>query len=541
MTMLMAIIHMEVVKKMYKNNFKYLIIASSIFLFLIFIPAKAVNYGSGIYGSSLYSASLSSIYAITATPSSNAAQISFTTSQLTSVSINYGLTSNYSASTTETDLSPLTLSHDIGLNNLSSCTTYHYNIKVKDIYLNEATSSDKIFTTTGCTASSEISESNSSQIDKTIGGTLILKDGGLNGLTLSIPIAFATSSANFQAHKLDRDTVLNVISTPRYALFAGDYIYELKALSSPSSTISVFDNPLTISITYSANDISGLDESSLRIYRWDGSAWTQLSNCSVNTSIKTVTCETSHFSTFGLFGQQMSINNSTSSSLVIKIPCSSLVYDSWQEACVNGKQFRNILSQVPNFCSLTSEQRALTERACGGVINLENNENPAMVDNITSVYNYERSALAKIIDKKLSAKLAGRILLQVETKGQAWYLDPKSLNRYYLADGPSAYQALRQFGLGITNNNLNQIPVAPTSALPSNYGPPNDYSKALINRLKGRILLQVENRGEAWYLHPQDGYRYYLANGEAAYQIMKKLSLGINNENIRKIRVGDFK
>jgi len=237
----------------------------------------------------------------------------------------------------------------------------------------------------------------------------------------------------------------------------------------------------------------------------------------------------------------MVINNPISSSLIVKTPCSSVIYDSWQENCINGRQFRNILSQSPNLCLLTSEQRASAERACEGAINLENNENLVTVENIKSVYNHERSALAKIIDKKLSSKLAGRILLQIETKGQAWYLDPKSLNRYYLADGFSAYQALRQFGLGITNKDLNQIPVAPTSVLPSDYNQSINYSKTLVNRLRGKILLQVENRGEAWYLNPQDGFRYYLANGEAAYQIMRQLSLGITNENIWKIGVGDFK
>jgi len=32
--------------------------------------------------------------------------------------------------------------------------------------------------------------------------------------------------------------------------------------------------------------------------------------------------------------------------------------------------------------------------------------------------------------------------------------------------------------------------------------------------------------------------RYYLKDGESAYQIMKKLGLGITNEDINKIREG---
>ena len=43
-----------------------------------------------------------------------------------------------------------------------------------------------------------------------------------------------------------------------------------------------------------------------------------------------------------------------------------------------------------------------------------------------------------------------------------------------------------------------------------------------------------------WYVSPVDGKRYYMADGEAAYQIMRFLSLGITNVDIRKIPVGEL-
>ena len=60
------------------------------------------------------------------------------------------------------------------------------------------------------------------------------------------------------------------------------------------------------------------------------------------------------------------------------------------------------------------------------------------------------------------------------------------------------------------------------------------------NAQKGKILLQVEGKGEAWYVNPADGKRYYLADGAAAFQIMRSLSVGVNNDNLRKIGVGDM-
>jgi len=61
------------------------------------------------------------------------------------------------------------------------------------------------------------------------------------------------------------------------------------------------------------------------------------------------------------------------------------------------------------------------------------------------------------------------------------------------------------------------------------------YDNNLVNSVYGRILLQVESRGEAWYVNPVDGKRYYMKDGFAAYQIMRYLSLGITNSDLNKI------
>lgn len=132
-------------------------------------------------------------------------------------------------------------------------------------------------------------------------------------------------------------------------------------------------------------------------------------------------------------------------------------------------------------------------------------------------------------DHNLIERLSGRILLQVESYGRAWYLYPGDKTRYYLRDGNEAFNIMRNLGLGITNQDLEKIPI--------NYSDQKDYS--IINRVKGKILLQVENNGEAWYVDPNTSYRHYLKNGEVAYDLMRNLSLGINNEDLRKIPMND--
>lgn len=127
----------------------------------------------------------------------------------------------------------------------------------------------------------------------------------------------------------------------------------------------------------------------------------------------------------------------------------------------------------------------------------------------------------------LAKDLSGRILLQVESYGRAWYVDPVTLERYYLKDGYTAYEIMRSMSLGITNADLAKIPTAKGQRADTK----------LVNRLKGRILLQVEKNGEAWYVNPTDGLRYYLQNGEVAYELMRKFALGISNENLKTIAV----
>ena len=143
---------------------------------------------------------------------------------------------------------------------------------------------------------------------------------------------------------------------------------------------------------------------------------------------------------------------------------------------------------------------------------------------IISSFGFSSPTLAA---EDLATRLSGRILLQVESYGRAWYIEPVSLQRYYLSDGNEAYALMRNKGLGISDADLKKIP---TQA-----GQTKDIK--LVNRLKGRILLQVQQRGEAWYVNPVDGLRYYLKDGQAAYDLMRKMGLGIKNSDLSQIKM----
>ena len=148
-------------------------------------------------------------------------------------------------------------------------------------------------------------------------------------------------------------------------------------------------------------------------------------------------------------------------------------------------------------------------------------------DTKTWVYEYGTTTA---VDSTLVQKLKGYILLQVESYGKAWYVNSADGKRYYMKDGPIAYEMMRRFSLGITNANLARLPQE---------GENKAYPTAL-NSLKGKILLQVEAHGEAWYVHPKTGIRYYMKDGEAAYTLMRYHSLGITNSDLEKIPEGSL-
>lgn len=132
------------------------------------------------------------------------------------------------------------------------------------------------------------------------------------------------------------------------------------------------------------------------------------------------------------------------------------------------------------------------------------------------------------------AWLKGYILLQVQQHGEAWYVNPTDFKRYYMKDGPTAYEMMRSFGLGITDSDLVGIPsVSDTTAMKNSSSICS--ANSLASRLKGKILLQVQQHGEAWYVYPKTCRRIYMKDGAAAYEIMRFLGLGITDIDLAKL------
>jgi len=121
------------------------------------------------------------------------------------------------------------------------------------------------------------------------------------------------------------------------------------------------------------------------------------------------------------------------------------------------------------------------------------------------------------IDKEFSKGLKGRILLQVEKNGEAYYVNPEDKKRCFLGRPVDAFNIMRELGIGISEERYNSF---------NGYAPES---------LSGKILLRAGNNGEAYYVNPGDLKMHYLGRPSDAFEVMRNLGVGVTNENLNKI------
>jgi len=151
-----------------------------------------------------------SVGSVSADVTTDEATITWTSDVVSSSKVEYGLTTSYGSSTSETDTGTRVTSHSVGLTGLSSCTLYHYRVKSKDTGETEGTSGDYTFTTvcgsgvSFCTSTTPsgkapwIYEASASS-----GSSITLKFVNWQTPTDHFALEYGTSPDNYQFGSLD--------------------------------------------------------------------------------------------------------------------------------------------------------------------------------------------------------------------------------------------------------------------------------------------------------------------------------------------------
>ena len=190
-----------------------------------------------------------------------------------------------------------------------------------------------------------------------------------------------------------------------------------------------------------------------------------------------------------------------------------------------------------------------------------------------------QKAKERVQGSALSDRLKGEIVIKTQDEGKAYYINSTTGYSHFLGRPADAFGVMRDQGVGIQTSDLSRIPVSlkhlngPDSdgdGLPDKFekaigtdihnvdtdndgyndkeelkenndpiqgsGAELNIDKDFAEKQEGKILLQVENNGEAWYVNPADGKRYFLGQPADSFEVMRNLGLGVSNSDFQKLR-----
>ena len=304
------------------------------------------NYASSSPIAFIVDNSLPTISGIVTSTATTSATFTWATSKPTSSLINFGPTSSFGTSTPLTDTNPLVTSHTVTIPALLGCTVYLYQLQDTDAGGNIATSSTSFILTPGCANTANVLAYTSGSLTSAIGATKTLATGG-HTITVVYPagVTATSTSLGVQIKALDGLGSLGMPS-PSLLLVASS-TYELKALTDATTTLTSFALPVTITESYATADISGISESSLTMYHYHAGAWIALTGCTQDTVGKTVSCPTSGFSTFALFGTAPVITQGSTSTISGSTSGGGVMYGCKDPSASNYSEF---VASKPSLC-----------------------------------------------------------------------------------------------------------------------------------------------------------------------------------------------
>jgi len=145
---------------------------------------------------------------------------------------------------------------------------------------------------------------NTGQVTATVSGggktTLTTDEDTTAGINL--PANAVSASTDIQIANKDKSTVVDSRPLPSGKTIVGGYAYEYTATAN-GEPVSSFNETITISLSYTDEQISNLEETDLKIVYWrvSDSQWVVLPTL-VFANTNTLTATTDHFTYFAIFG-----------------------------------------------------------------------------------------------------------------------------------------------------------------------------------------------------------------------------------------------
>jgi ELWxxDGT repeat protein len=241
--------------------------------------------------------------AIAATATNNSVRFSWLSPELTSAKVSYGYGINGNLEWSVEDLTAKEGNQYLDADSLAACSQYYYRLQLTDLAGNQRTSGFYSFQTEGCLGDASIVESHSGEVIREASASVSLA-GDTGTLTLEVPAEVSSqSSLLIHINKINTQDVVSAAPTTTGSAIANGQTYDIKALLDGVTEVTQFDHPITLVLSYADSILTGMKEETLRLKWWSGTAWEELDNCQLDTGVKTLTCQTSHFSTFAVIGE----------------------------------------------------------------------------------------------------------------------------------------------------------------------------------------------------------------------------------------------
>lgn len=160
------------------------------------------------------------------------------------------------------------------------------------------------------------------------GGSVAISNTDGGSLTVQVPNGAVSSNTNFTAVSSAVSGTPSVLIPATLSTVAGRF-YEITASTTSGSSISNFNQPLTLMFSYTDAQIASLNESGLKIHYWDGVKWVALSS-TVNAATNTISATVTHLTMFAIFGTKSvavvtSVPTTTTTTTTISTPALTLI------------------------------------------------------------------------------------------------------------------------------------------------------------------------------------------------------------------------